>query len=295
MKSILPAALYLCFGLAAGFGLSAYFSGGTSDALEDPGAANARVMAGSSNGVPLPGLTSRLERLEANVAALVARNVELESRLERLDGLLEAAGADSNRYDSSVEGQARAVAETRREGPATADGEPGRRFRNRDLGSALTSAGFSDADAERIETRIEQLRLEAMQSRYDALRSGEPEAEIQARLQELQRTDVMLRAELGDADYERYLAATGRSTSVGVGAVIPSSAAETAGIRPGDEIRTYGGERVFDTRDLNRLLLEGEPGEPVLVDIVRDGQPMQVVIPRGPLGISSGFGRRSLR
>jgi hypothetical protein len=40
--------------------------------------------------------------------------------------------------------------------------------------------------------------------------------------------------------------------------------------------------------DLTRQTMEGAPGQQVVVDIVRDGQPMQVVIPRGPLGISGG-------
>jgi hypothetical protein len=40
--------------------------------------------------------------------------------------------------------------------------------------------------------------------------------------------------------------------------------------------------------DLTRQTLEGTPGEQIMVDILRDGMPMQVVLPRGPLGISGG-------
>jgi hypothetical protein len=32
----------------------------------------------------------------------------------------------------------------------------------------------------------------------------------------------------------------------------------------------------------------GEPGESVVVDITRDGIPMQLVLPRGPIGVSTG-------
>jgi len=49
---------------------------------------------------------------------------------------------------------------------------------------------------------------------------------------------------------------------------------------------------VFTPRDLDRLTFEGTPGEPVLVDVQRDGQTFQVVIPRGPLGVTSGRFRR---
>jgi S1-C subfamily serine protease len=77
---------------------------------------------------------------------------------------------------------------------------------------------------------------------------------------------------------------------VRVGGVLASSPAEHAGLAPGDEVVAYGGRRVFDMRYLNELILEGRPGEPVIVDVLRDGQPIQVLLPRGPLGIS-GRGR----
>ena len=164
------------------------------------------------------------------------------------------------------------------------------RFRgeSRDLSTRLVDAGFSDAEAQRIERRLEELSVAAMEQRYEAQRSGEPQNVID----QLRDGSATLRAELGDADYERYLEATGRPTRVGVTTVLSSSAAETSGMQPGDQIVAYGGERVFDVRELNQVLLEGEPGEPVVVDIERDGQPIQLVIPRGPLGISSGFSRR---
>jgi len=49
------------------------------------------------------------------------------------------------------------------------------------------------------------------------------------------------------------------------------------------------GERVFDIRDLNELTLEGTAGQSVVVEVRRDGQQVQLVMPRGPLGISGGF------
>ena len=81
-----------------------------------------------------------------------------------------------------------------------------------------------------------------------------------------------LRQELGDADYERYLTALGRPTKVGVFNVIASSPAEQAGLRAGDEILSYGGTRVFDMSELNDLTVEGTPGQPVVLEVQRDGQ-----------------------
>lgn len=285
MKSILSAALYLLAGLLVGFAFSALSS-------DDPAESETVMRAAAEP------MEHRLERMESNLATVVADNVELHARLERLEVLLEGAVvAPPEQSESQAADQDRSVAGAGGEiaqgdSPRAENRAFGRRFRDRDLRSALTAGGFSVADAERIESRLEALRLEAMQTRYEAMRNGEsPNALLQGQQQSM----AALRAELGDADYERFLAATGRPVSVGVTSVIASSAAETAGLSPGDEIVAYGGERVFDLRDLNRVLLDGEPGEPVLVDVMRGGQPIQVVIPRGPLGISSGFARRGIR
>jgi S1-C subfamily serine protease len=97
-----------------------------------------------------------------------------------------------------------------------------------------------------------------------------------------------LRTELGDVDYSRYLAANGRQTDIQVYGVLDSSPAQTAGLRPGDRIQRYGGQRIFTVRELTEQTLQGNPGENVAVDILRDGMPMQVVLPRGPLGVTGG-------
>jgi hypothetical protein len=54
---------------------------------------------------------------------------------------------------------------------------------------------------------------------------------------------------------------------------------------------------VFDVRELNDLTLQGTPGQPVTLEVQRDQQTVQLVIPRGPIGIGGGpgggqFGRR---
>ena len=131
--------------------------------------------------------------------------------------------------------------------------------------------------------------LEQMQAQYAARREGKPV--------ELVDSEATLRSELGEQDYEHYLQATGRSTSVSVRSVLAGSPGERAGLKAGDQILTYGGQRIFDVRDLNDLTLKGTPGESVVVDVIRDGQSLQVVVPRGPIGISGSVGpgfRRAL-
>ena len=92
---------------------------------------------------------------------------------------------------------------------------------------------------------------------------------------------------MGDTEYESYLRANGRQTSISIATVLESSPGQRAGLQPGDQIVSYGGTRVFDVSDLNRQTMLGEPGESVVVDFMRDGVLMQVVMPRGPVGVST--------
>jgi hypothetical protein len=148
----------------------------------------------------------------------------------------------------------------------------------------LIEAGFAPGQAEWIVQRESQLQMEALQARYDAERSGDAMSFFQGRT----AASDALRNELGDADYERYLDSSGRPTSVAVSSVLDSSPAQRAGLRPGDQIVRYDGKRIFSMSDLTRQTLEGQPGEQVVVDILRDGVSMQVAVPRGPIGISGG-------
>jgi S1-C subfamily serine protease len=126
--------------------------------------------------------------------------------------------------------------------------------------------------------------MEALQARYEAERTGDATSFFQSHT----AASDALRNELGDADYERYLAANGRPTSIAVSTVLDSSPAQRAGLRPGDEIVSYDGKRIFSMSDLSRQTMQGQAGEQVVVDILRDGVSMQVVVPRGPIGISGG-------
>ena len=149
--------------------------------------------------------------------------------------------------------------------------------------AALPKAGGSPDRADWILQRESELRMEAMQARFEQMRSGEPAGPLDRPVS----PESLLRREIGDAEYEMYLDAGNRPTSVNVGQVLASSPASSAGLQPGDRITHYDGERVFSTYDLTRQALEGQSGENVVVNIVRDGMPMQVVMPRGPLGIST--------
>lgn len=152
----------------------------------------------------------------------------------------------------------------------------------------LIEAGFMPGQAEQIVRREAELQMDALWERYEAERSGDPVDWWQSR----NGSSNALRQELGDETYERYLQANNRSTNVAVSSVIEHSPAAAAGLRAGDEIIRYGGARVFSMTDLTQQTMNGTAGENVAVDIVRDGIQMQVVMPRGPFGISGGRRRR---
>jgi len=148
----------------------------------------------------------------------------------------------------------------------------------------LISAGFAADQAQWIVDREAQSRMDLLNAQYAARREGEPFDPLQSHLV----MQVEMRQQLGDAGYEQYLEATGQPTNVPVFEVLQNSPGYAAGLRSGDEIVAYGGERVFNLGELNDLTVAGNPGETVAVDIMRDGQAMQIYIPRGPIGISGG-------
>jgi hypothetical protein len=145
----------------------------------------------------------------------------------------------------------------------------------------LVAAGFPPGQAESIVQREAELQMERLQARYEAMRENEVARFFGPGISE----DSGLRAELGEADYERYLQANGRSTAVNVGNVLPNSPAQQAGLQPGDQIVRYDGERVFSMMDMTGQIMRGQSEGDVVVDVIRDGIPMQLVIRRGPLGV----------
>lgn len=153
----------------------------------------------------------------------------------------------------------------------------------------LVEAGLTPERAQWVLQREDALEMEVLKARYEATQNGAPAAEV-ANLSASQ----MLRKELGDSDYEKYLQAQGRPTSVNVRDVLSNSPAQAAGLQPGDEIVAYNGERVFDINELNDLTYQAKPGATVALDVIRDGQQMQVYVASGPIGISGG-GRPSRR
>ncbi|MFT6407428.1 MAG: C-terminal processing protease CtpA/Prc [Arenicella sp.] len=151
----------------------------------------------------------------------------------------------------------------------------------------LVKAGFAQEEAARIVQIESEESLRQLQRQYDNRRQ-------QAASTNNQLANINpIRSELGEQNYERYLEANGWPTSASIGAVIGGSPGESAGLRAGDNVLSYAGERVFNLSEINNLTIQGAVGESVLIEVERDGESVQLTIPRGPIGINSGrrFGR----
>lgn len=275
-KSIVFAAA----GLGAGFAAAAWLASGAPPPV-------GLVPAPGRHDAPEGGVSDpRVESLGAALEAEKAAREALQTRVEQLADQLQALQDKPTDAAAGAHGDG---GRTDTPGPRGFRGFAGGReeLQQREQ-EALAAAGFAPDRAEWIAHRASELRMQALQARYDAARGGKP---LNAAADSPEQT---LRNELGDADYERYLQALNRPTTVAVRDVLASSPAEKAGLKPGDQVVAYDGQRVFDARDLNALTLKGNAGEPVVLEVQRDGQHLQIVMPRGPVGILSGgrFGPR---
>lgn len=234
--------------------------------------------------------TDRIADLERALAAQVDRGNLLDSRLKELESRLAQFG---NFRGQGAEQAGGTDPRANRRGnfdpaellDANGNIDPTKlaEARRKQELERLVRAGFTQERAEWILRRTQELQVQAQQAQYDAQRNG----------QQYRGTSIeeSLRQEIGDAEYEKYLAGTGRPTSVQVMEVFASSAAERAGLKPGDQIVSYAGQRVFDTGELNNLTRQGLPGETVTVEVQRNGQTVQLSVPRGVLGVQAGGGR----
>ena len=99
---------------------------------------------------------------------------------------------------------------------------------------------------------------------------------------------LQIQSTYGDETYDWFLYATNRPNRVMVEGVLGGSAAEDAGIKPGDLILSYDRERVFRPGPLVQGTLRGSLGDRVDVEVWRQGERVRLSLPRGPLGVRLG-------
>ena len=265
--------------LAAGFAAGAWTTSASQPAVanaEDPAPDYFDPDASAAERI---GALERVVAEERDARLVLEEQMQgLYADLERLDvpelqELLEQLAMNRERQAQVEEEQPRTVSRERR-----------RAMRNYTQlrTDQLVAGGFTETRAKQILGIEEQLRMATLQAEYTARQNGDaynPWTQAYGYQQSL-------RDRLGDAEYERYLQANGSQTAITVADVISISPANRAGLRRGDRIVSYDGNRVFSMYELKDKAFAGEPGEDVIVDIERDGQRIQLVLPRGPLGIT---------
>lgn len=213
-------------------------------------------------------------RLDAETRARRA----LERRLETLERELAEFGSDGARGPAVEPGVAPHGAE---DGAAGADDSRRGWFDEQ----ALIVSGMDAARARELTLYYEQLELERLRLRDRAAREGWDRSARRAQFELLEDREDSLREQLGEDEYSAYLYAAGRPNRVEISSVLASAPAGQAGIRSGDRILRYAGERIYSPRELRAATTGGEFGDPVEIEVERDGEILQFYLARGPMGV----------
>ncbi|MCW9023401.1 MAG: PDZ domain-containing protein [Gammaproteobacteria bacterium] len=153
----------------------------------------------------------------------------------------------------------------------------------------LIQVGVEEGIAEDILSRLSQHEYQLLEHHDRAKREGYLNSSRFAKeRRELMKNAPSLREAIGTDAYDRYLYETEQYNRVTVTTVMQGSPASRLGVLKGDVILNYANEKVLTWRELRELTGKGEYGEYVNLNILRDGQQMNILIPRGPLGVKLG-------
>lgn len=150
----------------------------------------------------------------------------------------------------------------------------------------LLKAGVTQGVAEEVIRRLGQHEFQLLQLQDKAKR----ESYLDKRRYYKERRQLMkdkpsLRQSIGDDAYDRYLYQTQQNNRVLVSSVMSGSVAEQLGVINGDIILSYADQQVINWQDLRQLTAEGVYGEYVNLKILRDHQLINILVPRGALGV----------
>lgn len=152
--------------------------------------------------------------------------------------------------------------------------------------AALIEAGVEPMLADDIVRRQSRLDMQELELRDQAGREGWSRSERFFDELRLLRGDAdSLREEIGEDAYDRFLYLTGQPNRIVITSVIGDSPAQVSGIRSGDLFLEYDGSRIFGANDLRDATRSGQKGESVGATVLREGQVVHVMVPRGPLGV----------
>ncbi len=250
-------------------------SSASSRALNSPFAVKNELSTEQSDLADLVALTSNTDSAIPEAALLLQRIELAESRIEELEtALAEVQFQQIHSTDDFLpSGQ-----------PNGQSG--GQQTAQQDRQANLLDAGFELATVEEIQNIRNDLQLQRLELRDRATREGWLGTDRFRDEQRELRSGSQLRATLGDEDYDKFLLAEGTDNRVRIESVIANSAADFAGIAVGDIVIRYADERIFSFRDLQRATTEGERDQMVNIQVGRNGELLDFVIPRGPMGVT---------
>lgn len=231
----------------------------------------------SSSGASVTRLEQLAGALETEVKArteLAARIRELEAEISRLSRTHQEATENSRALGDSRSESEDLNAPPDLDMSAVASG-----FDE----ESLLSRGVHPSDVARLRDLWESHELERAEIADRALREGwflKDRHRI-----ELAQLDRELREKIPDEEYDRYLYALGRPNRLKAGEILHGSTASDAGLQRGDFILRYDGIRVFSPGELLLASSQGDPGQSVRVEILRDRETRIVHVRRGPLGV----------
>jgi len=236
---------------------------------------------------------NELEFLREELESARKERAELQTELDRLTlSVSSGAAAEAGNLLSSGEGERSQTSSTEpvNSGEAGFDafGFDARNVSTADIQSqALLQSGIDIDTVSELQSRQDAQSLARLELIDQAAREGWRESERFANeLRDLEESAVNLREELGDDVFSEYLYNSGRPNRVVVQSIINGSAAYTAGVQIGDVIERYAGLAIFTSRDLRQATQAGVRNETVVLQVVRDDQPLALSIVRGPLGIT---------
>jgi len=249
--------------------------------------------AGGASPAELAALTARVDeereargRLEAQLARLEADLAALREGGSIGEGEVAPYPAALGETGAAAEGAAAGGDEV----PPEVEPSPGQAWFDP---RRLAAAGLPERDAEELHRLYEDVELQRLYLQNQAQRERWPRDRLATELAALDERLLSVRDDYGEEAYDWFLYAAGRANRVVVEGVLGGSAAAEAGIRTGDAIVRYDGERIFKPPTLIRGTLAGRLNETVEVEIERpDGTRTTVTLPRGPVGVR--LGRRTV-
>ncbi len=201
-------------------------------------------------------------------------NVQLEKLQQKISLLeiqLNEFSENKSRHDDSEKPSSRQTQPNRSTTPST---------------ETLTAAGINQDIADDILRRISEQQFRRLELQ-NLMQRSDPSTRRQysQELRELNENKILLRTELGDEAYDKYLFISGQNNRVKVSSVMAGSPAESSGFQSNDVILYYDNQKILNWADIRKATIEGEIGSYTSVEILRDGVQMSLMVPRGTLGV----------